>query len=218
MKGFKLKIVLLLLISATSFSCFSQYNSIKADILSPFIYGELWMYQGSFERNFPQKYSLIVSAGYGKYSHSFFNSTTGPVEYSSIKGWSLTPEFRYYFFSKKDSYNKGFFSGVHIRYRSLTEKIDYPFSDGSVNISTKGSFFDYGLNIGYKNYYKRFLIETLLGYGHIIGNWNQPNERNQISPMFRNEFSDEPTNAIRLEISVGFIFPKPVARAEKKQE
>jgi hypothetical protein len=218
MKGVNLNILLLLLITSFGFNCFAQYNSVKVDILAPSLSRDLYIYQGSFERNFPQKYSIIASVGYGKYSHSFFNSATGPVEYSSVKGWSFIPEFRYYFFAKKDSYNKGFFTGIHFRYRYLTEKVDYPFPDRPINRSTKGSFFDYGPNIGYKNYYKRFLIETLLGYGHIFGSWNQSNERDQYVLSSQNEFSDKPTNAIRLEISVGFIFPKPVARAKKKQE
>ncbi len=216
MKGIKLNILLLLLITPFSFNCFAQYNSVKVDVLSPIIYGDLWMYQGSFERNFPQKFSIITSVGYGKFGNSLTSTPTGYIEYSSIKGWIFTPEFRYYFFAKRNSYNKGFFSGIHFRYRYLTEKMDYPYTETPLKISTKGSFFDYGLNIGYKNHYKRFLLETLLGYGHILGNWNQSNERNQIPSMFRNDFSGEPTNAIRLEISVGFIFPKPIAKVKTK--
>ena len=65
-----------------------------------------------------------------------------------------------------------------------------------------------GLNLGYKVRIQSIVFDFLGGYGGGGGRWTSSTDnRNKIDPFFLGDFSDF-TNFIRVEASIGIVFPK----------
>lgn len=196
-------ILLLFILFCTSKNLNAQFNVVKVDFFG-LIYPELTVFRPSYERTLNDKISLLFTFEIGKYSVGKTSSGYGGtgVEVYTIKGFGIMPEIRYYVTNKAKKAPKGFFIGSHLRYRSLIEN----YTD-SINIDTHGNEFSIGINSGYKFVMRPFVIDLLIGYGVGTVVWESPNNRDMIDEFFT-ENNYMSTNQIRLEISIGFIFPK----------
>jgi len=133
-------------------------------------------------------------------------------EIYKLTGWGIMPEVRFYPFTKKRTAPYGFFGGLYIRYRKLTERFDgvpdnSGFGNHKIHIETSATAFNNGIAIGYKFIYDVLLAEATVGYGAAWGTWENPDERKEIPKFYKTELSGF-ENALRFEISVGLVFPK----------
>ena len=130
------------------------------------------------------------------------------------------PEVRYYPFTEKKIAPRGFSLGLYYRYGSYKETYtgkDFTQNSPSfpnpgnqspnVNIETEGSTNAFGVSIGYKLNFGPFILEPLVGFGTVSGDWNTPNDRNKIDPFFKDDLSDFQYSG-RIELKLGFHFPQ----------
>lgn|GEM_PF-1866526 len=215
----------LLLTCCTYFSSLAQYSCIKVGVLGV----PLKVFRVAYEVSFLKHFSASVGYEIGEYrtgTYSDFNSPLYTRNYSVTNGWGIMPEIRYYPFIRNKPAPHGFFIGLHYRYKSLTETFtgkDYSItkpthtSKDTITITSNGIVSNYGIDVGYKATLKYFSIETLIGFGASQGNWKSPNQRDKIDPLYRASaatFGD----AFRLELSVGFVFPKIKANKLKYKD
>jgi len=195
-KSFHLVILLILF----SGRLFCQYNVISIDALSigsrPFS-----VLRGSYERSLGKNFAVLFGAEKGKYGTIESSGFSTSSEVAQLTGWGFMPQARFYPFTKKRKSPLGLFIGAHYRYRRLVEEY-YP-----LNLTTKAKAHNYGINFGYKGILKPLPItfELLIGFGGAKGIWDEPNNRDQITGL-KSDLTDE-NNSMRLEISIGFIFP-----------
>jgi len=144
----------LLLGTATAAS--AQSNAVKANIFSPLVKTGSFFYERQLgEHRSAQLGGLFTSWG-----------TNG----TSISGFALTPEYRFYLSEKKTGL-EGFYLGPYVRYQNLTLKneteIAYPDEDGNLSsMSGKAALNTLGGGVvaGYQlQFKKRFTLDTFLG-------------------------------------------------------
>ena len=218
MKKFILNIILTLSAFNSIASGPEYYNTIKLDILS-LMSTEPRLLRVYMERGLGTKYSICFSGEFGKYfGKNQRLSEEDVIEYGadkamfySITGLGAMTEFRYYPFRRYVDAPLGTFVGGHFRARSVKESYDPTFQ----NITTFGYIFDLGSHVGYKLNSKQITLELVLGLGYPYASFISPNRREEIPVMFTedlNEFS----SYLRMEMSIGYIFPKLQMKKRKR--
>ncbi len=141
-----------------------------------------------------------MTAQYGKLYAGQFNTSAGLIEVYSLKGPGIMPEYRFYPFAKENKIQTGLFTSIHFRYFYLKRNYIPP---NSSDIETDVlHLLNSGLNVGYKCKLNSFIFELLCGYGLVY--IKEPIK--YYSLYFENFTSKK--DFIRLEISIGFAFPK----------
>lgn len=186
----------------------AQYNVIRFDLVGVMPAIEGGVARIGYERTFGPKFSAGITLETGTYVKGLRQLGQVNELIYSVKGWGIMPEVRYYPISKKLYAPEGLFVGASYRYRVLEEK----YTD-NVSVASDGTAHNASLFIGYKYVYNNFGFETLLGFGSATGAYNTPNDRSLISDEFRKELNAN-HNAVRLEISVSYVFPKVKRRSD----
>jgi len=193
----------------------AQYSCIKIGVLG----APLKVLRASYELSFLKHFSASIGYEIGEYrtgTYSDFSSPLYTQNYSVTKGWGIMPEIRYYPFIRSKPAPNGFFIGLHYRYKNLSEtytgkdnSITSPThtSKDTITITSDAIVSNYGIDVGYKATLKHFTIETLIGFGAAQGNWKSPNQRDRIESIYRANAANF-GDALRLELSIGFVFPK----------
>jgi hypothetical protein len=184
----------LLFFSLIAFPSVGQTNVISADIFGL----RRERKNISFERSFKDKFSIRLAYENQRYSNG---ETNGQTVYE-VNGIGFIPEFRYYPFNAKKPAPLGFFAGSSFRYIKATEKFI------PLNIKSEGTVLNYTFISGYKFNLSRFTSEILAGYGSGIVNGLDDASRSQIDPFFSDNTVSELKGNLRIEISLGFYFPK----------
>lgn len=197
---------------------FAQYNVVKLDVIA-LAYPGLTVFRPSYERNIGKSFSWSLNFESGKYGNGTSQTVGGSAtEVYLLKGWGIMPEFRIYPFNKRKLSPTGFFMGTHFRYRSLHESYsgkDFSGnSTGLVSVNTKGSLSEIGFHIGYKIRIGQFVMEPLLGYGGGFTGGFSSSERAKMDPFFAEPINIS-YNMLRLQFSIGFLFPRTKSKEEK---
>lgn len=179
----------------------SQAYNLKVDALG-FSYKPIKVLRVSYEHIFDEKIGVIISAEQGKYGsikEIATNSLTDTeVTISTLEGWGLMAQARYYYYIKEGYDPHGLFGGVHYKYRKVGEEYI------PLRIKTTALIHNFGLNVGYKYTYTPITFEFLFGYGIPVVNWFEPNQRNLIPDNRKFDISDFVTS-MRLELTVGIM-------------
>ena len=133
-----------ILLSANSFA--QPRNVIKANLLSPFIKSGSFFY----ERAINDEMSLVGG---------FFFTNWSPDDYTSLTGYGLTFEYRYYL-SEERIAPSGAFLAPFVRYQkfTVTEELDAETNEGTI------TGFGGGLLVGYQRLFKdRITLEAFVG-------------------------------------------------------
>ena len=217
MKKVLLNIILIGCSLATFAGGTDYYNVVKIDALS-LISSEPRLFRMYVEKGIGKKYSLSFSGEFGKYfGQKQELSQADQIEYGvkrmmfySITGLGAMTEFRYYPFRTYVDAPLGTFAGAHLRARSVKESFDPNYQ----NITTFGFVFDVGAHVGYKLNSDQFTLEILLGLGVPYAQFVEPNRRDEIPRMFTEDI-DGIASFLRMEMSVGYVFPQ--LRMKKKK-
>ncbi len=183
------------LVLLTAGSAFSQYNVLKVDALG-YIRDRVYL---GYERTFFKKASVGLAYENNTYTQ---DELSGGGEYM-MRTQGVIPEFRYYPFHKRRAAPLGFFAGAAFRYAKVSETYT------PNNTELKGDLINYGLISGYKFRYRSFITEFLLGYGS--GTLNDEflaADRRAFRDYSDQDSIDELLRNLRMEISLGFVFPK----------
>jgi hypothetical protein len=196
---------------------FSQYNVIGLDALGLFN----GYFKASYERSFSKHLSFAINYENAEYASGTTGSLNSQTKVYSLTGWGIIPEARFYPLTKKKQAPRGFFLGLHYRYRELSENYtgkDFSTMQASLfssptapspnlDITTKATASNYGLTIGYKFNAGPIILEPLFGFGSGSGKYEQPNERSKIDPFYKDDQAIL-EDALRAQIKVGFYFPQ----------
>jgi hypothetical protein len=182
-------------------SVIGQACNFKLDALG-FSYKPIKVLRVSYEQIFEEKFGVIVTFEQGKYG-SFkeipANSLSGnETTVSSLQGWGLMAEARYYYYIKEGFDPHGLFGGIYYKYRKVGEEY-HPW-----RIKTTALIHNFGLNAGYKYTYTPISFEFLFGYGVPLANWFEPNQRSLIPIEHQFEISNF-KSSMRLELTVGVM-------------
>ncbi len=178
-----------------------QYYAAKLDVLGFIIDQDQFLWRASLERSFGQKFSLEAGVENGTFESGTLSSSGLLYEVYSVQGLGILIGARYYPFAVNKPAPLGFFVGAYGRHRNLTEVYNDRYY-----IKTRGFEMGGGLNLGYKFKFRNTTIEGIVGMGGGGGSWSGINERFLIDEEFDYNFNDI-THHVRLELSVGFIFP-----------
>lgn len=190
-----------------------HYVAIKADIAGAI--HSLHIFRPSLEVCVTHRISALVSLEKGKYSEGYKYENGSEQQIYKLSGWGIMPEVRYYILSHPHS-PAGFFVGAFMRCRFVNENYkgeDATFHSNSfpyhkdIKINTKGVFFNEGIDLGYKWAQRHFVIEVLGGYGIAWRKWETPNERYKIDKFFKDTEFEPIEDALRIELSIGLLFP-----------
>ena len=179
----------------------AQYHSFSVDAFKGLIHTQR-AFKPMYERSLGKNFSGALSFEIGQYSKGGPTQSARNDRYK-LTGFGFMPQFRYYPFTKKRPAPFGFFLGTHLRYRRMDEH----YSEVGLKVNTKGNLYDFGANIGYKFFIGIFNLEILLGKGIMWGNFDAPNSRSDIPDWYRQDI-EELTDNCRIELSLGFHFPK----------
>jgi hypothetical protein len=196
--------VLTLLFVILSYVSVAQQNVAKVDVFG-FIAPAHNVFRVSFERTLNDHWSGLLTFEKGRYDIVQRGSVNGTVLSSLrdsyyLKGWGVMGEARYYLFNGTKRAPFGLFTGVHYKFRSLTEYSE-------PGLVTDGVAHTFGLNTGYKLAISRITFDFLFGFGWAKGKYETPNQRGQIDDFSRNDLNDF-GNSVRVEASVGYVFPE----------
>jgi len=196
---FKILSAICFIIGLVISSAAAQSNVIKADIIRPLrgVYGI------TYERRLSKFLSGQAGFDFGDYASTSIN---GQKDYS-LTGVALLSEVRYYPFWKRKPNPFGVFTGIAARYVWAKEKYHDPFVGNPNAVYNEGNILNFGIEAGYKFKLKRFCIEVLggAGTGEVL-NFDVYRDA-QIPPSYRKVRNDE-SKQYRLELNVGYIFPK----------
>jgi hypothetical protein len=128
-------------------------------------------------------------------------------------GYGIIPHVHYYPFSKNMPAPLGLFIGSAFRFAAMQE--EYMLDE----IYSRGNSYSLGVCAGYKLRYKQLLVEALIGYGRGISSGFDEQDRANIDPIYLHKGSHAYNLRVmkefpRLELSIGFVFPK--VKVEKR--
>jgi len=152
MKIFRKTILLFAAIVLLSANTFAQRSNVfKANLLSPFLKSGSFFY----ERTLNQEMSLVGG---------FFFTNWNPDEYTSLNGYGVTLEYRYYL--SEVPAPSGAYLAPFMRYQSfnVSEEVDMQLNEGTL------SSFGGGLLVGYQRLFKdRITLEAFIGPAYYSG-------------------------------------------------
>lgn len=177
---------------------FSQNSNIRLDLLG-IGYKPLSAFRVSYEQVIKTHFAFLLGAEQGTYSkiESGTINTGTKQTISTIKGWGIMPQARYYPIIKDKYSPKGFFIGTHYRFRRVEEYYK------PLNLYTSASAHNFGVNAGYKYSFNQINLEILVGFGKAWSKWDEPNERDKITGL-KEELNDE-NSSMRLELTIGLM-------------
>ncbi len=214
--AFSKRYILLLLISITSTIAYSQYTAIGFDVP-----GALFSrFHPSIEHSLNKNFTIGLNYDRGIYAEGTTGDFSSQTKIYEVNGWSIMPEVRYYPFTQKKIAPRGFSMGLYYRYGSYRETYtgeDYTQASQAfqnpgnqppnANVITDGSTSVFGISLGYKLNFGPFILEPLVGFGTVAGEWSTPNDRNKIDPFFKDDLSSFGYSG-RIELKLGFHFPQ----------
>jgi hypothetical protein len=190
-RGASNRSVYIICLCLISFQSYCQYNVVKLDAVG-FINPELVMLRGVYERSLTKTISVGLGLERGKLLIGY-DSRYGE---RSVSAFGITPEVRVYPFNYYKPAPLGFFIGSHLRYRRITEDNYNSFG----HYIAKANSFQVGVHTGYKVRMSQFVAEFLFGRAFGGGNWTSETKGDYSFDDFMEQY--------RIEISLGFIFPK----------
>jgi len=184
-------------------------------------HGLTGIFKPSAEVALSKNFSLGLALESGTYSEGTTGTNFSQAEVYSVKGSAWIAEARLYPFAQKKQAPRGFSVGMYYRRGNFEERYngeDYstnqqagmfnPQTQGKiVDITTEGSTSNIGISFAYKFNAGPIIIEPLIGFGSVNGEWNAPNERERIDPFFKDELDDFQYSG-RIEVKLGFYFPQ----------
>jgi hypothetical protein len=159
----------------------------------------------AFETSLSKKISAQIKVQSGNFAHQNKTPTTG--EYN-VSGYGFIPEIRLHPFRAGQASEGKFFVGMDFRYLRFSEQYVDRNQSTSAHINL-GTLVNCGLEVGYKQSYKRLWVEMLVGYG--VGSIKNDYDSNShsIPPGYTdNLFLKNEKKFARWELSIGCILGK----------
>jgi len=151
-------------------------NNVKLNLAGLALHNASLLY----ERNLNEHWSLQLGAGYrwgGNIPKAFgLGSLIVTSNSRGIRGFSITPEVRYYFnFCECGGSGTGLYAGLYGRYTSLNGDLTFNYwsEDQYIDVATAGNFHEMGggLQFGYLFKFKnRFLVDIMFAGPRLASN------------------------------------------------
>ncbi len=176
-----------LVVCTIGMSKVNAQHEAKANILGA-IFNQ---FEASYEYILDENMGILISGAYIQNPGSFIS-----YDYS---GFSVTPEFRYYFNPKNEDAT-GFFASGYLRYRNTkTELLDIKWTTNGMGV---------GFTLGYK-FVTDFglVLEAGLGYGrYVINNRTFDTGDDEDDEVLEEFYAGLPSYIFRSIVNVGYRF------------
>jgi len=158
-----------------------KMNTVKTDLFSPFIRTGVLKYERAFSEN------MSLQLGF------FYTGISPRDSESSLNGWGITPEFRFYL-SDTPAPN-GTYLAPNVRYYSLTAKD--PVADAEARLTNISLAFNLGKQVVLKDI---IVIDAWVGPSYNFRNLDDPTGEVEAGITTVNGFG------LRLGIAIGIAF------------